>query len=166
MGPPFEAWRVAMPSKRDLKRLVRARMRKTGESYTAARAQVMAQAPDAVVKSCRRIIEISRRWQGEVDSAPDSWDPADLFRIGPIESELLDALHSLPPGHAVALQTIMYFGRGDDDDIRRLHAHLTRLEDDVEVAVGMMAEKTALPDYLEAGLTRMAEQGVDPRWLL
>ncbi len=30
-----------MPSNRDLKRLVRARMRKTGEAYTAARAQII-----------------------------------------------------------------------------------------------------------------------------
>ena len=30
-----------MPSNKDLKRLVRARMRKTGEAYTAARAQIV-----------------------------------------------------------------------------------------------------------------------------
>ncbi len=31
-----------MPSQKDLKRLVRARMQKTGEAYTAARAQLLA----------------------------------------------------------------------------------------------------------------------------
>ena len=34
-----------MPIQKDLKRLVRARMRKTGESYTAARARILARAP-------------------------------------------------------------------------------------------------------------------------
>lgn len=34
-----------MTSQKDLKRLVRARMRKTGESYTAARARILARAP-------------------------------------------------------------------------------------------------------------------------
>jgi uncharacterized protein YndB with AHSA1/START domain len=34
-----------MPSNKDLKRLVRARMRKTGESYTAARARLLAKTP-------------------------------------------------------------------------------------------------------------------------
>ncbi len=33
-----------MPSQKDFKRLVRARMRKTGEAYTAARAQAARQA--------------------------------------------------------------------------------------------------------------------------
>ena len=35
-----------MPKNKDLKRLVRARMRKTGESYTAARASLVRPAPD------------------------------------------------------------------------------------------------------------------------
>src|SRR5437868_148338 len=34
-----------MPTGKDLKRLVRARMKKTGESYTAARAQVLTKKP-------------------------------------------------------------------------------------------------------------------------
>jgi hypothetical protein len=34
-----------MPSQKDFKRLVRARMRKTGESYTAARTQLLAKPP-------------------------------------------------------------------------------------------------------------------------
>jgi uncharacterized protein YndB with AHSA1/START domain len=34
-----------MPTSKDLKRLVRARMQKTGESYTAARAQLLSKAP-------------------------------------------------------------------------------------------------------------------------
>jgi hypothetical protein len=32
---------MTMPRQKDLKRLVRARMRKTGEAYTAARAQIL-----------------------------------------------------------------------------------------------------------------------------
>jgi hypothetical protein len=34
-----------MPTQKDLKRLVRARMKKTGESYTAARARLLAKRP-------------------------------------------------------------------------------------------------------------------------
>ena len=35
-----------MPVNKDFKRLVRARMRKTGESYTAARARLLQHSPD------------------------------------------------------------------------------------------------------------------------
>src|SRR5919112_6349551 len=39
---------LTMPREKDLKRLVRARMKKTGEAYTAARAQLLRkQTPDA-----------------------------------------------------------------------------------------------------------------------
>jgi hypothetical protein len=34
-------WRVTMPRDKDRKRIIRARMKKTGESYTAARAQII-----------------------------------------------------------------------------------------------------------------------------
>ncbi len=42
-----------MPTQKDLKRLVRARMRKTGESYTAARAQLIARRAPAVKPAAR-----------------------------------------------------------------------------------------------------------------
>jgi hypothetical protein len=42
---------VTMPRNKDLKRLVRARMRKTGEAYTAARAQVIIKKPKALAVS-------------------------------------------------------------------------------------------------------------------
>ncbi len=38
-----------MPRNKDLKRLVRARMKKTGEAYTAARAQITRKSPAKVV---------------------------------------------------------------------------------------------------------------------
>ena len=40
-----------MPRDKDLKRLVRARMKKTGEAYTAARAQVLRKSPKPATPS-------------------------------------------------------------------------------------------------------------------
>ena len=46
-----------MPRNKDLKRLVRARMAKTGESYTAARAHVLAKSTSKPRSSARRAVE-------------------------------------------------------------------------------------------------------------
>ena len=40
-----------MPRNKDLKRLVRARMKKTGEAYTSARAQILKKPKSRTVKS-------------------------------------------------------------------------------------------------------------------
>jgi uncharacterized protein YndB with AHSA1/START domain len=45
-----------MPSQKDLKRLVRARMRKTGESYTSARARIVSSSHRPIVSSSDRLI--------------------------------------------------------------------------------------------------------------
>lgn len=55
-----------MPTNKDLKRLVRARMKKTGEAYTAARAQVIKTAPTA-------------------DNSPSSPAPSPVAAPGPVE---------------------------------------------------------------------------------
>ena len=46
-----------MPTDKDLKRLVRARMAKTGEAYTAARSQVLKKAPSAPALSAKQTPE-------------------------------------------------------------------------------------------------------------
>ena len=47
-----------MPTGKDLKRLVRARMTKTGESYTAARAQILNKKSPDVVSAYRRTVSV------------------------------------------------------------------------------------------------------------
>src|SRR5204863_5622479 len=47
---------IVMPTGKDLKRLVRARMEKTGESYTAARAQILNK--HKVVSAVRRTAQV------------------------------------------------------------------------------------------------------------
>ena len=42
----------------------------------------------------------------------------------PAERALIDYLGSLPPDVLFKLRTLMYFGRGDSEDISWLHAHL------------------------------------------
>ena len=63
-----------MPTLKDFKRVVRQRMQKTGESYTAARAQLLKSRPTPTVESKRRIPATKR-----VRPAPD------LTRVAPAD---------------------------------------------------------------------------------
>jgi hypothetical protein len=66
-----------MPTQKDLKRLVRARMRKTGEAYTAARAQIIGKSPKP----------IPRRARNDNRARIDDPVPDDLARIAGMSDE-------------------------------------------------------------------------------
>jgi len=58
-----------MPSNKDFKRFVRARMKKTGEAYTAARAQILKKSKSKRVSTLRASSSITRRSTSAVDYA-------------------------------------------------------------------------------------------------
>ena len=70
-------------------------------------------------------------------------------------------LNRLPAQTVLKLQTLMYFGRGDDTDLRRLHAYLRENTDDKSDAVQTICEKLlALSEYL-ARAVKIADKRID-----
>jgi hypothetical protein len=69
-----------MPANKDLKRLVRTRMRKTGESYTAARAHLLEQRTPSTAAQA-----------AAVTTAPTPPGPADCERLAGISNETVKA---------------------------------------------------------------------------
>jgi hypothetical protein len=79
----------------------------------------------------------------------------------PAERALIDYLGSLPPDVLFKLRTLMYFGRGDSEDISWLHAHLGSDPADIDAAVSSMVGKSPLPRYLQRGLEEAERASVD-----
>lgn len=71
-------------------------------------------------------------------------------------------LSSLPEENLRKLETLMYFGRGDSDDIFDLHDHLKTTSPTCEDVIRTIKEKIkTLPDYLTNALKRARESGID-----
>lgn len=99
------------------------------------------------------------------DAADD--DEAEDVAVGATESEraLYQALVELPLASLQRLQTLMYFGRGDADDLLWLHHDLHGeaeggAREAAQIAYSMV-EKAPLAWYLRAGVERARAAGID-----
>lgn len=84
------------------------------------------------------------------------------------ESKLRDFLSHLPAATIYMLTTVMYLGRGDFGTAGLLNSYenMSDTFDKPEFAIDQMLEKVPLPEYLEDGLKRLSEGGVDVNTLL
>ena len=122
--------------------------------------EVIRLAKNALVED-RRIWKAAGFGDGiSIDLADHQWrDIAAAPR--PEREKLRVYLESLSLENLAKLETVMYIGRGDDDDIHSMYRHLIGLFSDKKRVADDMIQKTPLGDYLEAGLRRAAEQDLD-----
>lgn len=78
-----------MPANKDFKRLVRGRMQKTGESYTAARAQLLQRKPAST--SPAAAVPPTAAAQPLVSSSPGTPTPADYAKLAGISDAMIKA---------------------------------------------------------------------------
>ncbi len=91
-------------------------------------------------------------------------EPADVdLDWSPADRALIDYLQGLPTPELQRLQTLMYFGRGDSDDLLALHLQVHGDDDavDPQELVLSMVEKAPLAEYLQRGVELAAHQDVD-----
>lgn len=79
-----------------------------------------------------------------------------------LDRKLKTYLNTLPEEQLRKLETLMYFGRGEVDDIPYLHEHLKTTSKTKDDVIRTIREKIkALPDYLTNALRRADESGID-----
>jgi Protein of unknown function (DUF3775) len=79
----------------------------------------------------------------------------------PAKAELKKYLMSLPDEIVFKLQTLMYFGRGDDPDLHGFHKSLKEQTPTKGDAIRAMMEKAPLGEYLANGLRLASAHGID-----
>lgn len=85
-----------------------------------------------------------------------------LQAIGFLDRKLRSYLEGLPEDVLHKLETLVYFGRGDDDDIDALHVHIRSTSPAREdVTRTILAKISALSMYLPCALSRAEELGID-----
>ncbi len=156
-----------MPS--NLKKLVRERQLKTGESYQTAlrhlRGQRKSGSFEAIVL---RIIELAKARNRE--NAADNDGSVNYFAnleqrlerrrfVPPCTSALRDALSKLSSGEIRKLQVLMYSGR-ERKDVHAMERDLSYDRTDT-ISIDVIMSKRPLDRYLADGLTRAKHDGVD-----
>lgn len=122
----------------------------------------------------QRVIELSQEYESKRKIHEAEHGTAEGFFVGERKAEgyfeateFLDRkiklyLESLPETELRKLQTLVYFGRGDDDDIFSLHEHLTSVSPTREDVIRTVVEKApALSTYLLTALRRVERSGID-----
>ncbi len=78
------------------------------------------------------------------------------------EEDLARYLKNLSEENVLKLQTFMYFGAADQDDIHELHEHLTGMTKGQSDAVDtMVAKRLNLPSNLRKALDKSKNLGID-----
>jgi hypothetical protein len=105
-----------------------------------------------------RVIALARQIREETDRT----------RRLAIEDELCSFLRALSAAEIYMLTTLMYLGRGDFGTAGLLDSYVDMSDTfaSSDLAVGQMLDKTPLHKYLQAGLERLAESGIDVNTLL
>lgn len=152
-----------MPS--NLKKMVRDRIAKTGESYQQALRHVRAHATGAAATPLeaiiRRLIVLAEARNAESDAQNDGpfLDVAKYLREPhPARDALRAALLKLDLATLRKIQAIMYAGR-DDEEVLGVYQHLP--PDSQPATASMISGKTSLPEYLREGLRLTRRQGVE-----
>lgn len=155
------------------KQQVRARMARTGESYSAARRAILGAPTFRAV--LLQAIKHADQWKRDLDDDErerrqdrgdvDDFDAmADWFKRFHQDHVLCRYLRSQPADVQSKLQTVMYFGRDDgrtERDLLDLHAHLATTGGPSHGPVDVMLEKAPLPSYLRAGLANCNAGRID-----
>ncbi len=150
---------------KNLKRLIRERRGKTGESHQTAarhvRGKILVPSFESLV---RRIIKLVMARNAKDEAEPLSDD--NLFEEAlararnplPCARTLTETLRALPERDLQKLKVLMYSGR-DDINVHSVRRTLPQTTHDVTVLV--ILEKAPAYLYLEAGLRRAKKDGVD-----
>lgn len=78
------------------------------------------------------------------------------------EDDLARYLKNLPEEHVFKLQTLMYFGPADQDDVHELHEHLTGMTKGQDDAVDtIVAKHLNLASNLRKALDKSKNLGID-----
>jgi hypothetical protein len=150
----------------NLKKLARERQAKTGESYAAARAALVAkrQPPQSFTAIVMKVISLATT----AFTASAARGPHDLMELAlggrlPEEQALEDYLEALPAVTLRKLEALMYLGRDHRTDVLAtgqvnvsaldLPGRFSDASSDPERNVERMTSKFPLPDYLRDGLT-------------
>ena len=79
-----------------------------------------------------------------------------------LDRKLLSYLKSLPEEKLRKLETLMYYGRGEVDDIPYLHEHLKTTSHTKDDVIRTIREKIrVLPEYLKNAIRRARESNID-----
>lgn len=125
-------------------------------------------------ETVQRVIELSEEYEAKRQVHTEEHGVELGLELGTQKSEhYFEATERLPLKLArflempslselLKLQTLVYFGRGDDEDIRRLHEHLKETTPNREDVTRTLISKIgALTRYLESALARAEERGMD-----
>lgn len=156
-----------MPS--NLKKMVRARMEKTGESHQQALRHIRGgRSGDGGLEAViRRLVSLAtaRREESQTDNPRlgltipmNAETEAYLNRPRPADDALRFALNELDLGTLRKIEAVMYAGR-EHEDVLITYRHLPK--DDRLVTAHMIASKLPLAEYLTDGLQLVWEQGID-----
>ena len=159
-----------MTADKKFKGKIRARMKKTGERYAAARAALAPPRSPAFRDVVLKVIALGDAANREYDNQSKNRKGAAValpvalganIAARPAKQALKEYVQSLSDDDVMKLQTLMYAGRDDDRDIPGLHEYLadnTRGRGD---AIMTMTDKWPLPEYLLGGLAIADGAGVD-----
>ena len=96
----------------------------------------------------QRVIDMAERANAEGDSFS--------------EDDLAKYLKNLYETDVLKLQTFMYFGRAEQDDVHELHEHLKGMTDSQDDAVKtIVAKRLSLPSDLRKALEKSKDLGID-----
>lgn len=155
-----------MTAHKRLKKLVRERQGKTGESYQAALRNVTnhkSRGPGRFEKILIEAIEMARRIRDERAANPstDPFTPA-MIQRSRCEREFIDFLLKQTDADVFKMLAIMYAGREKEGDIRGWCEDARRAAlDRKESAVSILLSKRPLADYLVDGLLLAKANGED-----
>lgn len=125
---------------------------------------------------CRRVAELARaagvEWErlrreagfGDELAVIKVGDPrwaAILAAERPMEDVRRTFILSLSLEDIAKIEAVMYVGRGDSDDYHAMYRHLLGMFDSAVEVAGNMLDKVPFAEYLEAGLRKAEEQGLD-----
>lgn len=164
-----------MTSDKKLKNHIRARMKRTGESYTTARRAIISSpfreiVQQVIVCASKALEENDARLKEKADnlglvSFSDFADLAAEFPRPSFEQKLEALLLSLSTDEQYKLRTLMYFGRDHEeeteDGIRSLHKYLKGTDNPRHGPVEKMMEKAPLSEYLTRGLRKCDSAKID-----
>ncbi|WP_437759543.1 hypothetical protein [Sorangium sp. So ce1389] len=150
----------------NLKKLIRARRAKTGESHQSALRHVRDQRPPSFEAIVHRVIQLAKERNREYDEDPRNHGRRALRQLlerileppPPGKAALTRALMELPYRDLRKIEVLMYSGR-DGGDVHSLARTLR--EDSHDVTVIVITQKSPLDRYLEQGLARAKRDGVD-----
>jgi hypothetical protein len=102
--------------------------------------------------------------EGDAPLVSSGFDTTTMRPAVAEERRLWNFLQAQPANLVYLLTALMYLGRGDyrsKDDFLNTYADMSSTFGSPRAAARQMVVKTVLPDYLEQGLQRLQEMGLD-----